>query len=569
LAVSYAVLAAGTVALIFLRPVADRLADLHVYWGAAQWVLHGRPLYAFAAGNGDPFTYPPFALVIFLPLGLLPEPVVGAVWTVGTLVALVLIARLVVTRWENVHADNQQALVWACAIGLLLSAPGQSNVRFGQVSVFVVLAALADAVGAVPARWRGVLVGVAAAVKLTPLLFVVYYLLAGRRKDAARAAAAFVGCGLLSGLAMPGASWTYWTSAMASTSRIGDLAALGNQSVNGILLRAGIPGRWRPLVWAVVLLALVTAALWRARTLHRAGLATHAAVLVGCATVAASPVSWTHHQFWTVLAAMLLVAGPPGLRRAAGWLLLASMTVNLADIVARLPIGDHALFVAANMRGLAAATVCVAGFGHLARSTLADPARQPSRPDPRLPPAWSRPAWSRPAWSRPAWSRPAWSRPAWSRPAPSRSVLAAAAAAAALFAVMPLPIGADPDLRAASPARARHLVYDEVNWCRTPTPADNCGQIPLFPGLPVNYSVGTTPTGGADVQGFAAASVARLTYLPAPGTDAVQIPLGTLPTGDHVFAFTTGDAAYAQLKAYDHDGHLIGEMGGKIRAEAG
>jgi hypothetical protein len=51
--------------------------------------------------------------------------------------------------------------------------------------VFVVLLALADAVGAVPSRWRGVLVGIAAAVKLTPLLFVVFFLLAGRRREAA------------------------------------------------------------------------------------------------------------------------------------------------------------------------------------------------------------------------------------------------------------------------------------------------------------------------------------------------------------------------------------------------
>jgi hypothetical protein len=74
---AYGVLACGTAGLVLLRPSGDRLADLHVYWGSAQQVLHGRPLYGFRAANGDPFTYPPFAVLLFLPLGLAPSNCVG------------------------------------------------------------------------------------------------------------------------------------------------------------------------------------------------------------------------------------------------------------------------------------------------------------------------------------------------------------------------------------------------------------------------------------------------------------------------------------------------------------
>src|SRR2546430_13438160 len=52
----------------------------------------------------------------------------------------------------------------------------------------------------------------------------------------------------------------------------------------------------------------------------------YAAVVVGCATVAASPVSWTHHQVWTVLAGLLLVAGGGRARLTSGLALLVVMT---------------------------------------------------------------------------------------------------------------------------------------------------------------------------------------------------------------------------------------------------
>lgn len=265
------------------------------------------------------------------------------------------------------------------AIGLLLSAPGQSNVRFGQVSVFVVVAALADAVDVVPARWRGVLVGVAAAVKLTPLLFVVLFAITGRWREACRALAAFVGCAAVAAIVLPRDSWTFWSSAMFATSRIGDLVALGNQSVNGILLRAGLGDPWLEWSWAGSLVLVCGAALWRARALYRAGLGVHAAVLAGCATVAASPVSWTHHQFWIVLAAMLLAAGPTRWHQWVGTTLWAVMTVDLATVLARLRVAERILFLAANVRGLAAAAFCVFGFGALTARRDNPEGRQTSR----------------------------------------------------------------------------------------------------------------------------------------------------------------------------------------------
>jgi hypothetical protein len=64
-----------------------------------------------------------------------------------------------------------------------------------------------------------------------------------------------------------------------------------------------------------------------------------------------------------VLAAMLLISGPPGLGRSSGWVVLTSMTLNVVDLVVYLPIGDLARFAAANLRGIAAAAFCLLGLG--------------------------------------------------------------------------------------------------------------------------------------------------------------------------------------------------------------
>lgn len=50
-------------------------------------MTRGLPLYDFAAANADPFTYPPFAALLFWPLAHLPFVLAGILWTVGTLAA--------------------------------------------------------------------------------------------------------------------------------------------------------------------------------------------------------------------------------------------------------------------------------------------------------------------------------------------------------------------------------------------------------------------------------------------------------------------------------------------------
>ncbi|MEV0897599.1 glycosyltransferase 87 family protein [Actinoplanes sp. NPDC049802] len=495
-------------ALVLRRPPGDRLSDLHIYYGAVRTVQDGQPLYGYVAENGGPFTYPPFAALLLQPLTLVPEPVARLIWLVLVVAAIAAIA-VTAGRALTTSADRRPLLVAVAACALLLSAPAQSNLRFGQVSVFIVLLALIDATGLTPARYRGVLVGVAAAIKLTPLLFVVFFLVARRPRDAARAIGAFASCALIGALLLPSDSWAYWTGTMLQTSRIGNLASLGNQSLHGMLMRAGMAPQTLPLLWAALVALVCAVALWHARRIALAGEPGRAAVLVGCATVAASPVSWTHHQLWPVLAAMLMIAAHGRLRRVAGAALLVIMTLSLGSLLGTVSLRPGLQFLFENARSLATVAVCLTGLGvaavHQARRTV------PHR----------------------VWPRAA----------------VTVAAAVAGFAVLPLPAGADPTFKAyslADTANPRYFFY-----CRT---AETCAD--RTTGAPVSFGTLREPT-KVRVNGVVDDRVARLEFTSAPGGPPREIPIVEMFPGRRTFSFRLANIAAGRLVAYDHGGRIL------------
>jgi hypothetical protein len=492
-------------ALVLARPAAERLSDLHIYYGAAQHVEAGRPLYEYVAANGGPFTYPPFAMVLLRPMTMLPEGALQVLWLVLSVAAVAAIAASV----RGAFGGGRLAVA-VVACGVLVSAPAQSNLRFGQMSFFVVLLALVDAVGLTPARYRGILVGVAAAIKLTPLLFVVYFLLAGRRKDAARAVAAFAACAVVGAVALPADSWAYWTGTVLQTSRVGNLAWMGNQSLHGMLLRAGVDPGTLPVIWATLVALIAGTALWRARALWRDGEPVRAAVLVGCATVVASPVSWTHHQVWTVLAAMLLVATHGVTQRVAGAVLLVVMTLSLGALLGDVSTYPGVQFLFENARAFGVAAVCLAGCGGVAAAAVRVRSRRRA----------------------------------------GMRVAVVGAAMVACFAVLPLPAGADPTFKAYTlddAANPRYFFASRA-WTLTAAPA---------PHAVVRFDVAREKT-KMRVNGVVGDAVARLEYRSAPGGSTRTIPLlAVVAPGPREFSFRSANLTHGVLTAYAADGREL------------
>jgi alpha-1,2-mannosyltransferase len=339
------------------RSPGDRLSDLQVYRGAVADLWHGGSLYDFTAQNGAaPFTYPPFAGLVFAPLHPIPFVVLAPLWGVCTFAVVAGLAWAVAGRSE-IRWSDRRLLAPLLAIALFASAPISSNFRFGQVSVFLVALVLLDALAVVPERWRGVATGVAGAIKLTPMIFVPYYWFSGQRRTAIVSTTTFFLCTALAWLVLPSDSARFWFTEIWNVNRVGHIATGGNQSLNGALLRAEVPESARAAVAGIVGLVVVAVALYRAALAYRQGRPLLAAVIIGAAGLVFSPVSWTHHQVWLVLA--VLVAVGAGVRARAVWIavLLAVMILPVTSHGSRLPGAE---FVLGNARLWLALTLAVA-----------------------------------------------------------------------------------------------------------------------------------------------------------------------------------------------------------------
>ncbi|MEV6635004.1 glycosyltransferase 87 family protein [Actinoplanes sp. NPDC051470] len=298
-------------------------------------------LYDFARGDA-PFTYPPLAALLLRPLAEVPVPLLQTLWTLVTVAAVTVMAFLAVRAYVGHSGDAApddepcgprltpnrltSGLAGWVALALALSAPFSSNVRFGQVSVFLAVLVLIDLLVLRRTRWGGVLTGLAAAVKLTPLIFVALLFLAGRRRAAVTAAATFAVGTALGAVARPADSRRFWTSQIFDVGRLGHITSAGNQSLNGMLLRLHLPAEPRFLLALALGGAIAAAALRRAARAARAGDWLTAAIIAGAASIVLSPVSWTHHQFWLVLGILLPVRGH---RARVAWIVLVIICMIL------------------------------------------------------------------------------------------------------------------------------------------------------------------------------------------------------------------------------------------------
>ncbi|MET7729938.1 glycosyltransferase 87 family protein [Streptomyces sp. NPDC005402] len=306
------VLTAVTAVTVFTAtvPLLRDWFDLRVYHGAVDtWVHHGGRLYDYRVpGTTYGFTYPPFAAVAMLPMALLDLRTAIAVGLLLNLVALAVVVRLLTGRdWRRYGWYGR--VLGACALALF--EPLRDTFSFGQVNLLLLALVLVDGwlLATGRERWAGAGIGLAAAVKLTPALFIGLLLIAGRRRAAAVATVVAVAATGFAAVVAPDASRFYWTDAMWDTTRVGRLDYVSNQSLQGVLARLGEPDR---AVWAVA--ALLALGVWavRARRAVAAGNWAAAFALTGLAACLVSPITWVHHLVWLLPSfAVLVRAGHP------------------------------------------------------------------------------------------------------------------------------------------------------------------------------------------------------------------------------------------------------------------
>jgi alpha-1,2-mannosyltransferase len=254
---------------------------------------------------------------MFVPLGMLPGAVPAQiVWALLNEAAL--LALLVITLKAvrpDLPARSRRLRALALTAPALLLDPVLLAVRHGQVDIVIALLVAWDLASArklgkstVP---LGAATGLAAAIKLTPLIFIPYLVLTRRSRAACWCAGTFAAAEAAAFAVAPGVSWAYWTGYVFDYQRIGGssglLGLLGttSQSILAALARlshAPVPsGPLWAVTGAVAGLGVVLAVRVHARWSPFLGI-----MLCAITGLLISPVTWTHHMIWVLPAALWL-----------------------------------------------------------------------------------------------------------------------------------------------------------------------------------------------------------------------------------------------------------------------
>jgi alpha-1,2-mannosyltransferase len=309
-------------------PTFRHFFDLGVYRGSVRyWLVDGGHLYDYRYQDSDyGFTYPPFAALVFAPL-------VMTSWPVAVAISLVVNAAMVVLllRWFFVpFVQRRSWSIWTpCAFAFLavvMFEPARDTFSFGQINLVLLALVSADMRALMTGRrLAGVGIGLAAAIKLTPAVFIGYLLLSRQYRAAATAAGTAAGATILTAIVVPGPSRDFWTDALWDTGRVGKLEYVSNQSLRGVLARLDAPA-----IWWVAAVALVLAYWgWWVRTRRTPG--DHAAGFAVTAIVACliSPVTWVHHLVWVLPAMFWLLDRGRTIVAGVAYVLLCSSFVWL------------------------------------------------------------------------------------------------------------------------------------------------------------------------------------------------------------------------------------------------
>jgi alpha-1,2-mannosyltransferase len=249
---------------------------------------------------------------------------------VGALAALIALSSAGARQRSLTPQDWRLALVALAPVGLLLW-PVRLGLELGQINVILVLMIVADLT--TDPSWRGrrvprgLLVGMAAACKLTPLVFVPYLLLTRQWGIARNAIVTFLAAtGALVPLA-PSASWNYFTRYMFDVRRIGSSTITANQTIRAALTRMGLVGLHAlvdVLIAAVLCGGLALAALAYRRSSPMLGV-----LFCAASGLLISPISWVHHYVWCVPLLVWLVVGVDRPRRGATWATLIALAFTV------------------------------------------------------------------------------------------------------------------------------------------------------------------------------------------------------------------------------------------------
>ncbi|WP_375426178.1 glycosyltransferase 87 family protein [uncultured Friedmanniella sp.] len=313
------------------RPWAPSTIDLQVYVYAVHDMLAGLDIFQTKTPFWNLyFIYPPIAAVLMVPLAFGPYVMWQVIWT-----AVLVLAQQAVLQRCGIPRGWKLGLLGVAVV--LAVEPIRTTLGYGQVNTMLMALVVLDLLPSRTGRRRrvpqGVWIGLAAAIKLTPLLFVVFLFLTGRRRAALTGAVSFAVFTGIGAIFLPHQTLSFFTGLSGGDTRTASPLYSGNQSLLGVFFRLGDSSRTTTLLGLgvagiVALLGAVVGAHWWGR-----GQRVFAVALVGLCTCLASPLSWTHHYVWILPMAVAVVTAriPRWSRLLAGaWVLWVCACLPLA-----------------------------------------------------------------------------------------------------------------------------------------------------------------------------------------------------------------------------------------------
>ncbi len=300
--------------------------DVDIYRLGADTFLKGHSIYTqlpvSSIGGALPYTYPPFSAVVFVPLAIVPPPVGYPLLTAATCLALfpILLAyRKVSPELKGLLAKPWMVTAGACV--LVVAHPVANTIFWGQINVLLMMLVAVDCLWPNPKWPRGALIGIAAAIKLTPAGFVLLFLL---RKDYRAVVTSFVSFCVCTAIAFalnPGDSWQYWTDRVfhASSMNIGPIHA--NESVTSSLEKLGLGGTTLTIAGGLGVLAVVVMTWLGTRRALDDGDLAMALGVNATGVLLVSPISWSHHWVLALPTAALIMI--KGYQQHRFWLLFS------------------------------------------------------------------------------------------------------------------------------------------------------------------------------------------------------------------------------------------------------
>jgi alpha-1,2-mannosyltransferase len=326
-----------------------RYFDLRVYRGAAERIMHGKLLYGRPIMRHLGFTYPPVTALAFVPLTFASLVVDERVITVVNILLLLCTLRWTVAIWRSSGAGRGRGPIaglddWAvAALGTAFALwlePVSTTIGYGQIDLAIAALVVFDISRPDSAPTKGLAIGLAAGMKLTPLLFIPYLLLSGRRRAALCSIGTFAATIVISFAAVGSDTFRYWTKVIFDTRVVGNIADASNQSLQGATAR--MTGVSNPDIVTLVVVGVVAgAALALAALASRRGDEATGFWLCALATLLASPISWTHHWALGVPALLLLVLSAHEQRSRLRWSAAAIVAAIGYSYLPELTEGQH------------------------------------------------------------------------------------------------------------------------------------------------------------------------------------------------------------------------------------